>query len=535
MLGQSRITIRQASELAKSGRFTEAYRLLDEPRVAGHRLAIQLRDRMADQLLARATRRATAEDLAGALDDLRLADQEQVPPDRLAEVRKSLAEPACERVHLLLVEGDAEAALRQFEEYDRHRIPGAGFQKLGRIAQAWTEALHAARAAAFVPAESAFARALRLIDDEARPALQADHRAWTDRVVPLQRALNALAEAQGGPDEGAVLRAAEHVLTLAPDHEPARLALGRPIATREKTPMPTDDPNPRQAADMGVEDEIRFLSSGSGSIGETRETILHIDAQGRMSEVPAPLLNLQAVVDRVGLDARRTESIPRHDPGPRPAPSPTVVGPGPHGRFVLWVDGIGSYLVCLDPSVSLGRATELNQVDIPLLGDLSRHHATIQRVQGHYIFNTEREATINGRPIRGNASLRDRDQIGLGTALQIEFRQPSPASATALLRIRSGHRMPLAVDSVLLMAETCILGATPQAHIVHRELARPLVLFRQAGQLWCRSDVPMHVDGRLSHGRAPLTFQSRVVTKHGSFNLEPLGATPTGGVTSRLT
>ena len=55
--------------------------------------------------------------------------------------------------------------------------------------------------------------------------------------------------------------------------------------------------------------------------------------------------------------------------------------------------------------------------------------------------------------------------IRLGSTVELEFRQPSPVSATARLAIVSRHRLPLAVDGVLLMAETCIVGAVaPGAH-----------------------------------------------------------------------
>ena len=50
---------------------------------------------------------------------------------------------------------------------------------------------------------------------------------------------------------------------------------------------------------------------------------------------------------------------------------------GPKGRFLLWVDAIGGYLVCLDDRILLGRAGPDSHADIPLMGDLSRNHATL--------------------------------------------------------------------------------------------------------------------------------------------------------------
>jgi len=107
--------------------------------------------------------------------------------------------------------------------------------------------------------------------------------------------------------------------------------------------------------------------------------------------------------------------------------------------------------------------------------------------------------------------------------VELEFRQPSPVSATARLIIVSRHRLPLAVDGVLLMAETCIVGGGTQAHIAAPMLAKPVVLYRQAGSLWCRADGAFEVDGRTCASRAPLTLQSSVLGEGFSFSLEPLG------------
>ena len=52
---------------------------------------------------------------------------------------------------------------------------------------------------------------------------------------------------------------------------------------------------------------------------------------------------------------------------------------GPKGRFLLWVDAVGGYLVCLDDRIILGRAGPDSPADVPLMGDLSRNHATLIR------------------------------------------------------------------------------------------------------------------------------------------------------------
>ena len=72
------------------------------------------------------------------------------------------------------------------------------------------------------------------------------------------------------------------------------------------------------------------------------------------------------------------------DPG-RPRPLARAEAAGPKGRFLLWVDAVGGYLVCLDDRIVLGRAGPDSPADVPLMGDLSRNHATLIRNGEGYV------------------------------------------------------------------------------------------------------------------------------------------------------
>ena len=80
-----------------------------------------------------------------------------------------------------------------------------------------------------------------------------------------------------------------------------------------------------------------------------------------------------------------------------------------------------------------------------------------------------------------------------------------PVSASAVLEIVSGHRLPRSVDGVLLMAETLILGPGPQAHVTMPDLKQPVILFRHKDGLGLRHAGPLTVNGQRVHGalRAP--------------------------------
>jgi len=225
---------------------------------------------------------------------------------------------------------------------------------------------------------------------------------------------------------------------------------------------------------------------------------------------------------QAGRGSARPVLPPRASAPPRPIARAEAAAP--KGRFLLWVDAVGGYLVCLDDRIVLGRAGPDSHADIPLMGDLSRSHATVVRNGEGYLLKAHQASFVNGKPVVDQVVLRDGDVIRLGSTVELEFRQPSPVSATARLSIVSRHRLPLAVDGVLLMAETCIVGEALQAHIPAPALKSPVVLYRQAGTLWCRAEGAFDVDGRTCASRAPLTLHSSVLGDGFSFSLEPLGS-----------
>jgi tetratricopeptide (TPR) repeat protein len=193
----------------------------------------------------------------------------------------------------------------------------------------------------------------------------------------------------------------------------------------------------------------------------------------------------------------------------------------PH-RFLLWIDGVGGYLVCLGSRITLGQATPDAFVDVPLFADVSRLHATLTRDAEGYLLESVRAIQVNGQPAE-RTLLRPSDRITLGSSCQFQFRQPSPISASARLDLVSGHRLPLAVDGVLLMAETLLLGPSTQMHVTMPDLKQPVVLFRQKDALGVRCSGMFRVDGQKCEGRSLLGARAQVVGEDFAFAIEPMG------------
>src|SRR5262249_34292592 len=140
-----------------------------------------------------------------------------------------------------------------------------------------------------------------------------------------------------------------------------------------------------------------------------------------------------------------------------------------------------------------------------------------------YLLEAMRPGQVNGQPVE-KALLRPNDRVTLGTTCQLQFRQPVPVSATARLDLTSGQRLPLAVDGVLLMADTLLLRPGEQVHINVPDLKQPVVLYRHKDGLGVRCPGPLLIDGQRCQERGLLRPASSVSGEDFSFALEPLGA-----------
>jgi hypothetical protein len=206
-------------------------------------------------------------------------------------------------------------------------------------------------------------------------------------------------------------------------------------------------------------------------------------------------------------------------------PEPGLASGGrrmPEQRFLLWIDGIGGYLICMGERVTLGQATPDAYVDIPLFADVSRVHAALVRDSGSYVLEATRPLEVNGHKV-DKALLQSGDRVTLGASCQLQFHQPVPVSASARLDLVSGHRLPLAVNGVLLMADTLVLGAGSRVHVAIPDLPEPIVLFRNKDGLGVRHAGNLTIDGQRCRDRGLLRPTSSVTGDDFAFAIEPVG------------
>jgi hypothetical protein len=182
----------------------------------------------------------------------------------------------------------------------------------------------------------------------------------------------------------------------------------------------------------------------------------------------------------------------------------------PGKRLVTWIDAVGGFLICLGDEIVLGQPSAEGGVDVPLLADLSRRHATIRREGESYILQPIHKASVNDVAASGPVVLRDKDVIGLGDSVQLRFRQPHALSATAVLETLSHHKTEPAVDGVVLMSDSCIMGSQRHSHIRCRDWRHDVVLFRRGDSLHCRTLANAEFNGQAMPSQVELHDNCRI-------------------------
>jgi hypothetical protein len=200
----------------------------------------------------------------------------------------------------------------------------------------------------------------------------------------------------------------------------------------------------------------------------------------------------------------------------------TVKNSAAKNRLLLWVDAVGGFYVCTGNEIRMGQAVPGSSIELPLLADLSRHHATIRRDEEGYTIDPLRDVRLDRQKVESISWLNDGSLIEMGPALQLRFRRPHPLSATARLDFVSNHRTQPSAAAVLLLSDTCVMGPGGHSHVLCRHWPHDVVLYRQHGGLHVRSETPFTVDGGSHQQTSPLASHSHVIGEGFSFSLEEI-------------
>ena len=191
-------------------------------------------------------------------------------------------------------------------------------------------------------------------------------------------------------------------------------------------------------------------------------------------------------------------------------------------RFLLWIDGVGGFLLLTRQAVTIGGPTGAD-ADIQLLASLSRQHATIRRDDGNYLLEAHGPTSINQQPVFEPTELRDGAEIRLGTSVRLAFHRPSVLSGSGRLSFQSDHRPAHSLDGVILVADTCLLGPGRDCHIRCPEWDDSVILIHRRNDWLVHSpQLDLEIHGKRLRGETAISDGQIVNGPDLRFHIETL-------------
>lgn len=193
------------------------------------------------------------------------------------------------------------------------------------------------------------------------------------------------------------------------------------------------------------------------------------------------------------------------------------------GRFLLWIDGVGGYLLCLSNEIIIGGPADSDSTaQLALLANLSRRHATIARSGEGYVLTPHAATSVGNREVHDPTPLTGGYELRFGQNVRLQFRLPTVLSGTAVLDFVSDHRPVYSVDGAIMMEDNCLFGAGPDNHVVCPDASDSFVLFLRDGQLWCKCRTGVVIDGTHNESGGPIVPGHVVTAADVRFRLEEM-------------
>jgi tetratricopeptide (TPR) repeat protein len=191
--------------------------------------------------------------------------------------------------------------------------------------------------------------------------------------------------------------------------------------------------------------------------------------------------------------------------------------------FLIWVDGVGGYLVCTKPINIIGQAIQGSTVSIPLQADVRQRHARIETVDGQHLIQPMGPMQINGCevPLDESQILRTGQTILLGAGVELAYSQTHPLSKSARMDFVSRHRTLPWSDGIILAGKSLILGPNPNNHIFCPRWKADLILYRREDSWYARCDKEFCIDQSPRASEGLIRFTSHLAGEDFSLTLEP--------------
>jgi hypothetical protein len=178
-------------------------------------------------------------------------------------------------------------------------------------------------------------------------------------------------------------------------------------------------------------------------------------------------------------------------------------------KFVLQIDGVGSFYVLRDASITVGPISSSARPTVGLMVDPNLPAVTIERSEDDYFIRSSSPVRVNDVTTT-NKLLVDTDRINLSPRCGMKFNIPNPASTTATLSLSSSRLGRADVRRIILMDRDILIGPTEGSHILAESLDETVALFTQNGRLLCRTKDKILVNEKAVSPTAGLPINKQI-------------------------
>jgi hypothetical protein len=178
-------------------------------------------------------------------------------------------------------------------------------------------------------------------------------------------------------------------------------------------------------------------------------------------------------------------------------------------KFVLQIDGIGSFYVLRDSRITVGPVSSSARPTVGLMVDPNLPAITIERSEDDYFIRSSSPVQVNDVTTTDKL-LVDSDRINLSPRCGMKFNIPNPASTTATLSLPAVRLGRADVRRVILMDRDILIGPTEGSHVLAEALDEAIALFTQNGRLLCRAKDKILVDEKTVSPTACLPFDRQI-------------------------
>ncbi len=150
-------------------------------------------------------------------------------------------------------------------------------------------------------------------------------------------------------------------------------------------------------------------------------------------------------------------------------------------KFILQLDGVGSFLVYRSADVSAGPLSGSFGADLALVAAPDLTPVRFVRSEDDYFLKATEPVELNGRKV-DEALLKDNDRVSLSSRCVLKFKRANAASGTAVLDLGSVRVTRPDVRQVILMDREIVIGPASTAHLRSR-LPESITIFIQNNRL----------------------------------------------------